>query len=73
MVIIDTRQELSVHLLGRPYMRREAEMPTVAMHHAGVPWREVRKLEQWLLEDTVASAEDWAVDGMLRSHTVDGC
>lgn len=66
LVVIDTRQELSVHLAGRAYMRREAEMPTVAMHHAGVPWREVRKLEQWLLEDTRASAEDWATGGMLR-------
>jgi Inositol hexakisphosphate len=66
VVLIDTRQELSIYIAGRPYTRREAEMPTVAMHHAGIHWRELQKLEQWLLEDTCASAEDWAVDGTLR-------
>jgi hypothetical protein len=60
VVIIDTRQELSIYIGGHPYTRREVEMPTASMHHAGIHWRELMKLEQWLLEDTKASGEDCA-------------
>jgi Inositol hexakisphosphate len=59
-------QELSIYIAGRPYTRREADMPTVAMHHAGIHWRELQKLEQWLREDARLSGEDWAADSQLR-------
>jgi Inositol hexakisphosphate len=59
-------QELSIYIAGRPYTRREADMPTVAMHHAGIHWRELQKLEQWLREDARLSVEDWAAGGELR-------
>ena len=66
VVLLDTRQELFVHLAGSPVTRREAELPTAPMGHSGFHWRELRKLEQWLQEDVRASGEDWAVAGRLR-------
>lgn len=66
VVVIDTREELTVYLGGRPYSRRDLDMPTASMHHSGIHWRELAKLEQWLLEDTSASASQGAKEGALR-------
>ena len=66
VVVIDTREELAVYLGGRPFSRRDLDMPTASMHHSGIHWRELAKLEQWLREDTSASASQGAQEGTLR-------
>lgn len=35
IVITDLREELVVYVNGKPYLRRELEMPSAALHHAG--------------------------------------
>ena len=35
VVVTDLREELAVYINGRPYLRRELEMPSAALHHAG--------------------------------------
>ena len=35
MVATDLREELVAYVNGRPYLRRELEMPSAALHHAG--------------------------------------
>jgi len=35
VVISDLREELVLYVNGRPYLRRELEMPAAALHHAG--------------------------------------
>jgi len=35
VVITDLREELVVYVNGKPYLRRELEMPSAALHHAG--------------------------------------
>ena len=37
MVVTDLREELVAYVNGRPYLRRELEMPAAALHHAGQP------------------------------------
>jgi len=37
VVISDLREELVLYVNGRPYLRRELEMPAAALHHAGEP------------------------------------
>ena len=37
VVITDVREELAVYVNGRPYLRRELDMPSAALHHAGAP------------------------------------
>lgn len=34
-VVADVREEMAVYIAGRPYLRRELEMPATALHHAG--------------------------------------
>lgn len=34
-VVADVREETAVYIAGRPYLRRELEMPVTALHHAG--------------------------------------
>lgn len=36
IVFTDLREELVVYVNGRPYLRRELEMPSAALHHAGI-------------------------------------
>lgn len=36
VVITDLREELAVYVNGRPYLRRELDMPSAALHHAGI-------------------------------------
>lgn len=36
VVFTDLREELVVYVNGRPYLRRELEMPSAALHHAGI-------------------------------------
>ena len=36
VVATDLREELVAYVNGRPYLRRELEMPAAALHHAGV-------------------------------------
>ena len=36
VVITDLREELVVYVNGKPYLRRELEMPSAALHHAGM-------------------------------------
>jgi Inositol hexakisphosphate len=59
VVVVDTREELSLYVRGHPFTRRELEMPTASMHHAGIRWRELAKLEAWLRSDVVASSAVW--------------
>lgn len=35
VVATDLREELVAYVNGRPYLRRELEMPSAALHHAG--------------------------------------
>lgn len=35
VVVSDLREELVVYVNGQPYVRRELEMPSAALHHAG--------------------------------------
>jgi hypothetical protein len=35
-VVTDVREEMVAYIAGRPYLRRELEMPAAAFHHAGV-------------------------------------
>ena len=35
VVVSDLREELVLYVNGRPYLRRELEMPAAALHHAG--------------------------------------
>ena len=35
VVVTDLREELVVYVNGKPYLRRELEMPSAALHHAG--------------------------------------
>jgi hypothetical protein len=35
VVVSDVREELVGYVNGQPYMRRELEMPSAALHHAG--------------------------------------
>ena len=35
MVVTDLREELVAYVNGSPYLRRELEMPSAALHHAG--------------------------------------
>ena len=37
MVVTDLREELVAYVNGSPYLRRELEMPSAALHHAGHP------------------------------------
>lgn len=39
MIVSDLREELVAYVSGQPYLRRELEMPSAALHHAG----EIRK------------------------------
>lgn len=66
VVFIDTREELNIYLGGKPYSRRDLDMPTTLIHHTGIHWRELAKLEGWLLEDVRASGQEWSTDGLLR-------
>lgn len=34
-VVTDVREEMVAYVAGRPYLRRELEMPAAAFHHAG--------------------------------------
>ena len=36
VVVSDVREELVVYINGKPYIRRELEMPSAALHHAGI-------------------------------------
>lgn len=36
VMITDVREELMTYIAGRPYLRREVEMPAAALHHAGI-------------------------------------
>lgn len=36
VIITDLREELVVYVNGKPYLRRELEMPSAALHHAGM-------------------------------------
>jgi hypothetical protein len=66
VVLIDTREELNIYLRGQPYSRRDRDMPMACIHDTGIHWRELAKLEDWLLEDTKASGREWSIDGLLR-------
>lgn len=46
VVITDLREELVVYVNGKPYLRRELEMPSAALHHAGLPLSSNRYLLQ---------------------------
>lgn len=35
VVVTDVREEMVAYIAGRPYLRRELEMPAAAFHHAG--------------------------------------
>jgi hypothetical protein len=35
VVVTDVREEMVAYVAGRPYLRRELEMPAAAFHHAG--------------------------------------
>lgn len=35
VVATDLREELVAYVNGKPYLRRELEMPAAALHHAG--------------------------------------
>lgn len=35
VVVTDLREELVAYVNGSPYLRRELEMPSAALHHAG--------------------------------------
>ena len=35
VVVSDLREELVLYVNGRPFLRRELEMPAAALHHAG--------------------------------------
>jgi hypothetical protein len=67
VVLVDTREELCVYLLGHPHTRRDIELPTAQLHHAGIHWRELQRLEGWLLEDVRLSSANWAEE---MSHRV---
>lgn len=38
VVVSDVREELVGYVNGQPYLRRELEMPSAALHHAGEPY-----------------------------------
>ncbi|KAI8474087.1 MAG: inositol hexakisphosphate-domain-containing protein [Monoraphidium minutum] len=66
VVLTDVREELVVYVNGLPYIRRELEMPSAAMHHAGVHWRQLEALEAHLKEDVRNEAIKWG--GRLLLH-----
>lgn len=66
VVLLDTREELCVYLAGHPYTRRDIEMPTASLHHAGIHWRELQRLEEWLLEDVRLSSGNWVEENAHR-------
>lgn len=66
VVLLDTREELCVYLGGHPYTRRDIEMPTASLHHAGIHWRELKRLEEWLLEDIRMSSGNWVEENSHR-------
>ena len=35
VIVSDLREELVAYVAGQPYLRRELEMPSAALHHAG--------------------------------------
>lgn len=35
VIVSDLREELVAYVSGQPYLRRELEMPSAALHHAG--------------------------------------
>jgi hypothetical protein len=66
VVLLDTREELCIYLGGHPYTRRDIEMPTVSLHHAGIHWRELKRLEQLLQDDVRLSSSNWMEDKSNR-------
>lgn len=66
VVLLDTREELCVYLAGHPYTRRDIEMPTASLHHAGIHWHELKRKEEWLLEDVRLSSGNWMEDNAHR-------
>ncbi|GBF92770.1 paladin [Raphidocelis subcapitata] len=66
VVLTDVREELVVYVNGLPYIRRELEMPSAAMHHAGVHWRQLEALEAALKEDVLREAAKWG--GRILLH-----
>lgn len=38
---------------GKPYVRRELEMPVAALHHAGISYSKLQEMEVALVQDVV--------------------
>lgn len=65
-VVTDVREEMVAYIAGRPYLRRELEMPAAAFHHAGIRAEQLERLEAALAADLAAEAEAWG--GKLLLH-----
>ncbi|KAK9839780.1 hypothetical protein WJX81_000925 [Elliptochloris bilobata] len=59
VVVSDVREELVGYVNGLPYLRRELEMPSAALHHAGIQAVKLEELERRLRNDVVHEALAW--------------
>jgi len=67
-VVADVREETAVYIAGRPYLRRELEMPATALHHAGIRAGQLEKLEAALAADLAAEAPRWGHRLLLHAE-----
>ncbi|KAL3150044.1 hypothetical protein ABBQ38_013395 [Trebouxia sp. C0009 RCD-2024] len=66
VVVTDLREELVAYVNGSPYLRRELEMPSAALHHAGIQAMKLEELERRLRTDIMQEAIAWAGRVMLH-------
>uniref|UniRef100_A0A061RKB2 Paladin-like isoform x3 n=1 Tax=Tetraselmis sp. GSL018 TaxID=582737 RepID=A0A061RKB2_9CHLO len=65
-VITDITEELTVYIKGKPYVRRELEMPARALHHAGISYSKLQEMEFSLAQDASEEVRQWG--GRLLVH-----
>ena len=66
VVITDLREELVLYVNGVAYLRRELEMPSAALHHAGIQPAKLEDLERRLRADMLSESTSWG--GKLLLH-----
>ncbi|KAK9808828.1 hypothetical protein WJX72_004439 [[Myrmecia] bisecta] len=66
VVVTDLREELVAYVNGSPYLRRELEMPSAALHHAGIPSAKLEDMERRLRNDMMHEAVAW--NGRVLLH-----
>ena len=74
VVVTDLREELAVYINGRPYLRRELEMPSAALHHAGqtcsIAALSCLHVPSWLIEHLPCRTDQFACTTCAGVHAV---